>query len=861
MKLRSLGIAGLLGTLGLTAFGCGDDPVVGGTAASSSSSSSSSGETGGSAGAGGAAGAGGTAGAGGSAGAGGVGGSAGAGGLGGSAGAGGSGGMGGTGGSMMLVENCANNVDDDMDGATDCMDTKCASKAVCGKLLINEADYDQPNADTAEYIELFNAGTTEIDLAGTEVVLVNGNGGMSVIDRTIALTGKVMPGQYFVLAAPGLMVDPNAVVQDLGGSIQNGAPDAILLRDAANAVGLDAICYECAATPMPPLNINGVDYPLIAGMVSTAGDDVPPSTLNRSIIRFPNGADTGDDSKDWRNTTILTPGAENLVTAEVCLDGMMLDEDADTLVDCADPDCSAIPACAPVELCDNNLDDDGDMMIDCADADCDTKACGANGQTCAMMMCACPGGTTEMACNDMMDNDCDGKADCMDSDCAAAPNCVPPEICNNGMDEDGDMMIDCADSDCDMKACGANGLTCSMNMCACPGGTMEMTCNDMMDNDCDGKVDCNDSDCTGKPGCNVEICDNGLDEDGDMMVDCADSDCNMQACGMNGLKCNMNMCTCPSGMTMEAMCNDMLDEDCDGMIDCADADCAMAPACNLVQVTSVDYPVIAQGGTLVITGQGFMGATGVTIGGTNETFVVNSDTQITIASVGDATPIAMQNIVVTTPTSMSQPFGVTVIRLQINEMDADTPGNDAAEFVEISTGVPNVNLAGYSLVFWNAGSMGTGDVAYYAEELTGPNIVTDMNGLLLVGNPGVMPLPVITFSPGNNGFLQNGPDGIALYQAPKSTFVVGTSNSMVGLNRLIDALVHDTGNDPEAVNFLNNFFGPMGTLTRVQVDEGSTVMLSEVNAIQRCANGRRDGRKFGTSAPTPGAMNNIAACP
>lgn len=756
---------------------------------------------------------------------------------------------------MMAAELCANGMDDDMDGATDCMDAKCMGNALCGKLVINEVDYDQAGADTAEFIELYNAGTTEITLDGLQMVLVNGNGGTSVDYGTIALTGKLPAGQYFVAAQAGVMnIDPNAVKQNLTIALQNGgtpatpAPDAVLVIDPAQGAAIDAICYECTPTAMPPININGVDYPLVAGMPSGVEDNGVTLPTDRSIVRFPNGADTGDDNVDWRGTTILTPGAENKVAAEVCLDGMMLDEDADTLVDCADPDCKALPACAPMEICNNGIDDDADMMADCADADCDTKSCGANGVTCSMSMCVCPGGMTETTCNDMMDNDCDGTADCMDMDCAAFPACVPPEICNNNLDDDGDMKIDCADTDCDTKSCGANGVTCNMGMCACPGGTMEMTCTDMMDNDCDGKVDCNDPDCTGKPGCTIEICDNNLDEDGDNLIDCADPDCNMKACGNNGLKCNMNMCTCPSGMTMEAMCMDMMDEDCDGLIDCADPDCAMNAACNIVSITSVDYPVIAQGGTLVITGQGFMGATGVAIGGTNEMFVVDSDTQITIASVGDATPINMQNIVVTTPNGMSMPFGVTVIRLQINELDADTPGTDMAEFVEISTGVPNVNLTGYTLVMFNGAT--ANDPSYLALGLTQS---ADANGLLVVGNSGAVPMPAITFM---NNTLQNGADAVGVFQTVQATFPNGTAATST---RLIDALVYDTA-DADDATLLDTLLWPAGDMRRVQVDENG-MASSQMVSIQRCGDGRRDGRKFALGAPTNGAANNVPACP
>jgi len=446
----------------------------------------------------------------------------------------------------------------------------------------------------------------------------------------------------------------------------------------------------------------------------------------------------------------------------------------------------------------------------------------------------------------MIDEDADGLVDCADPDCAMFPGCIPQEICNNNLDDDGDMLIDCADTDCDTKVCGINGFTCVMSVCVCPGGATEMVCNDTVDNDCDGKTDCNDSDCTGKPACSVEICDNGLDEDGDMLIDCADPDCNMKACGMHGLTCNMNVCACPSGMTTEMVCNDMLDGDCDGLIDCADPDCAMAPTCNLLQITSVDYPVIAQGGTLVITGQGFTGATSVTIGGTNEMFTVNSNTQITVYPVADATPINMQNIIVTTPSGSTMPFGVTVIRLQINELDSDQPGTDTTEFIEVTTGgVGNVNLTGYSLIFFNGGQ--ANDPSYFALALNG---TTDATGMLLVGNTGVMPLPAITFA---NSTIQNGPDAAGIFQALPAQF---PNNTPATVNRLIDVIIHETG-DPDDVTLLDLFLGPVGDPRRVQLDEGTAGLLS----IQRCGDGRNNGAKFATGTPTPGAANNVAACP
>src|SRR5690606_32777546 len=109
--------------------------------------------------------------------------------------------------------------------------------------------------------------------------------------------------------------------------------------------------------------------------------------------------------------------------------------------------------------------------------------------------------------------------------------------------------------------------------------------------------------------------------------------------------------------------------------------------CSMPKVTAVDYPVITHGGTLVVTGTAFTGATGVTIGGVAQTFTVDNDGQITITGLPDGTPLNLQDLVVTTPSGDTMPFQVTVIHLLINELDTDQVGTDAAEFIELSTGV------------------------------------------------------------------------------------------------------------------------------------------------------------------------------
>jgi hypothetical protein len=591
----------------------------------------------------------------------------------------------GQGGAAMAAEDCDNTTDDDADMMTDCADSDCAGSAVCGKLLLNEIDYDQANADTAEFIEILNAGATDVDLSGVRLIYVNGSNSDKYGD--IPLSGSLGAGKYLVLAMPGVVnIDPGATVVMFGAMdppIQNGSPDAVALFDTAEKKVLDAISYEGSITAGL---IDGVPYNLVSGTATLAADTAAPNFPVASIIRRPNGQDTDDDAADWSVTSILTPGAPNQQSPEVC--DNMADDDFDTLTDCADMDCAAAPSCQPVEICTNGIDDEGDMMTDCADMDCDGQVCDAFGSVCVASACSCPGGPTEIVCDDNMDNNCDGA------------------------------------------------------------------------------------------------------------------------------------------------------------VDCADADCMMSAACMSQKVTGVNYPVITHGGKLVITGVGLMGATAVTIGGVAQMFTVDSDTQITIASVPDMTGVGPKDLVVTTPGGDTAAFPLTVIHLLIDELDSDQAGTDTAEFVEISTGVPGVSLAGYTLVFWN----GSNNQAYRAIDM---NATTDAAGRLLLGTAALM--PAISWP---DSTLQNAEEAIGVYQVAANTFVTtGAGATLVTANNLIDAVVYQSGEMAMPAMLLDTLFGPVGTPGRVIVDDPVD------GSVQRCGDGRRDGSKFATGAPTPGVANSVPACP
>ncbi len=171
----------------------------------------------------------------------------------------------------------------------------------------------------------------------------------------------------------------------------------------------------------------------------------------------------------------------------------------------------------------------------------------------------------------------------------------------------------------------------------------------------------------------------------------------------------------------------------------------------------------------------------------------------------------------------------------INEIDSDTPGTDAAEFVELfDGGAGNTSLDGYVLVFFNGNA--ASDASYAAFDLDG--FVTDANGYFVAGNAGVAGVDLV-FA-GN--LLQNGADAVALYQGNAADFPNGTAPTTANL---VDAIVYDTA-DPDDAALL----AALGET--VQFDEAGAGP-SDANALARLPNGSGD---FVAQAPTPGASND-----
>lgn len=176
-------------------------------------------------------------------------------------------------------------------------------------------------------------------------------------------------------------------------------------------------------------------------------------------------------------------------------------------------------------------------------------------------------------------------------------------------------------------------------------------------------------------------------------------------------------------------------------------------------------------------------------------------------------------------------------QIVINEIDPDTNSTDVKEFIELKSNVPNFSLNGYVIVFFNGGSSPySGTLSYYSIDLDG--LVTDGNGIILLGNPQVTP-SVSFIIPQNT--IQNGPDAVAVYLGNASDF---STNTPAIATNLIDALVYSNSSTTSA-SALMSILGE--TISYNENANGS----ASTQSIQRKSDGT-----YEVKAPTPRANND-----
>jgi len=178
-------------------------------------------------------------------------------------------------------------------------------------LVINEVDYDNVGTDTTEFVEIYNASASAVNLTGYLLSLVNGNGNVEYLSMDLSSAGTLAAGEYLVVSSSTVTVAAGAKVMTFAGSqdqIQNGAPDGIALVHSPSETLVDALSYEGSMTSVVVTGITG-SVSLVEGTATSVSDN---NTTVGSLSRCPNGGDTDDASIDWIFVMTPTPGEANI---------------------------------------------------------------------------------------------------------------------------------------------------------------------------------------------------------------------------------------------------------------------------------------------------------------------------------------------------------------------------------------------------------------------------------------------------------------------------------------------------------------------------------------------------------------------
>lgn len=169
----------------------------------------------------------------------------------------------------------------------------CAAGSPAAEPVLNEVLYDPAGPDAgAEFVELFNPGTEAADLDGVSVEFANGADGPVWRRRWTGEAGQTIPpGGIFLIGDRGWSGPPGAG-DEASLSLQNG-PDAVRLVRGSTV--LDVLGY---GEPLDP--------------ELSEGDPHPGADSGCSLSRRPDGADTGDNTADWRGRP-PTPGRANFL--------------------------------------------------------------------------------------------------------------------------------------------------------------------------------------------------------------------------------------------------------------------------------------------------------------------------------------------------------------------------------------------------------------------------------------------------------------------------------------------------------------------------------------------------------------------
>ena len=468
-----------------------------------------------------------------------------------------------------IPEICNNGIDDDGDGLTDCDDPDCA--------FISNPEFDSGTTDWALYQQTGSTATFSIDNTSQ---LSGANSAYLDVTSTSGTSWHLQLAQ-------------------INHSIEAGETYTVSFLARAAASRSVFVHVQLRESPWNDYwgeSVNIGTSPAFYSYTFTAS-----ATSNNVGLLFDVGATTDDV---WIDNVHF--GGECPVVPEICGNG--IDDDGDTLVDCADPDCE-VPSVTSISSTNPSncpTPNNGQITIAASGSNLEYSINNGTSYQTGNSFSGLSAGSYTI----IVRNSVSGCEQTYGSNpvLLTGPSCV--EICGNGIDDDGDTLVDCADPDCEVPTVTSLSSTNPSN-CPTPnngqiiisasGSNLEYSINNGTSyqtgnsfsglsagsytiivrnsvSGCEQTYGSNPVLLTG-PSC-VEICGNGIDDDGDTFVDCDDSDC------------SGSIVTDTDGDGINDLCD--VDDDNDGILDEDELECSGATDFNFSSLATSSNQTIAQ---------------------------------------------------------------------------------------------------------------------------------------------------------------------------------------------------------------------------------------------------------------------------
>jgi hypothetical protein len=168
------------------------------------------------------------------------------------------------------------------------------------------------NPDVREYVELYNAGASEVDLTGWSLETFDLAAGSPESAHTIP-SGSIPAGGYFVIGSEGV---PNVNYTPVVGEIWTDVQARVLQLKNPSSALIDAVAYDVhrtgatGLTLAEPAQLAQIGSGFQGELFSLDQDQVNTSNIPASWSRYRDGRDTNKNGHDF-GILPLTPGATN----------------------------------------------------------------------------------------------------------------------------------------------------------------------------------------------------------------------------------------------------------------------------------------------------------------------------------------------------------------------------------------------------------------------------------------------------------------------------------------------------------------------------------------------------------------------